>query len=304
MTKNMLTRLPIICAVLALASCSRHGPLAETPLAQTPSSTAVAAPDGMRLVFDEEFNSGSLDWSRWNVEGPTFWVNNEQQAYIDSSKTIAFGTPDGADGGALILRPQYEPGYTTPSGRKADFVSGRINTSGKFALTYGKITARIRMPADAGVWPAFWMLGYGQWPDCGELDIMEYVGEPKWTSAAMHGPGYFGDTPLVKRQTFPEGVDVTQWHEYSLERTPDTVIFSVDGREFYRVTKAMVEKYGPWRFDRPEYVILNFAVGGVYPHKVNGIEKPYFGLPQSTVDRIKAGKIAMEVDWVRAWERN
>ena len=304
MTKNMLTRLPIICAVLALASCSRHGPYAETPLAQTRSSTAVASPDGMRLVFDEEFNSGSLDRSRWNVEGPTFWVNNEQQAYIDSSKTIAFGTPDGADGGALILRPQYEPGYTTPSGRKADFVSGRINTSGKFALTYGKITARIRMPADAGVWPAFWMLGYGQWPDCGELDIMEYVGEPKWTSAAMHGPGYFGDTPLVKRQTFPEGVDVTQWHEYSLERTPDTVIFSVDGREFYRVTKAMVEKYGPWRFDRPEYVILNFAVGGVYPHKVNGIEKPYFGLPQSTVDRIKAGKIAMEVDWVRAWERN
>ena len=298
-----LKTIPILCAVMALVSCSGTATPQEETRAKSTNSTAISTPAGMRLVFDEEFNSGSLDRARWNVEGPTFWVNNEQQAYIDSPDVISFAKPEGAEGGALVIRPRYRPGYTTPSGRKADFVSGRINTSGKFTLTYGTITARIRMPAAAGVWPAFWMLGYGKWPDCGELDIMEYVGDAQWTSAAMHGPGYFGDTPLVKRQTFPNGVDVTQWHEYSLERTPDAVIFSVDGREFYGVTKAMVEKYGPWRFDRPEYVILNFAVGGVYPQKVNGFDKPYFGLPQSTVDRIKAGKIAMEVDWVRAWER-
>ena len=290
-----------LCASLWLLGSCAGGP-AMRDSARAPAA-AQSAPSGMRLVFDEEFNSGTLDRSRWNVEGSKFWVNNEQQAYVDLPQVITFGTPAGAEGGALILRPNYRPGFVTQTGRKADFVSGRINTSGKFALTYGKITARIRMPDAVGVWPAFWMLGDGRWPDCGELDIMEYVGNPKWTSAAMHGPGYFGDTPLVKRQTFPDGIDVTTWHEYSLERTPDAVIFSVDGHAFYRVTKGMVEKYGPWRFDRPEYVILNFALGGAYPAKVNGIEAPYHGLPQDTVDRIKAGTIAMEVDWVRAWSR-
>lgn len=287
-----------------LASCTM--PLPKETRAGPAHATAVrsdglSAPNRMRLIFDEEFDGDTLDRKRWNAVGPTFWVNNEQQTYIDSPETITFGRPEGARGGALIIRPRYRPGFTTPTGRKADFVSGRIDTRGKFTLTYGRITARIRMPAAAGVWPAFWLLGYGKWPDGGEIDVMEYVGAPGWTSAAIHGPGYSGDTPLVKRQIFPAGTDVTQWHEYSVERTPKGITFSVDGRVFYQVSKAMVGKYGPWRFDRPEYVILNLALGGVYPQKVNGVDQPYFGLPESTVERVKSGGIAMEVDWVRAW---
>ncbi len=299
-----MRRLKISCAAIAalsLAACgggSASGSNAPTASAPAPSPAPVAP---QKLVFAEEFDSGSLDRSRWNVEGPGFRVNNEQQRYIDSPETISFATPQGSEGGALVLRPQWRPGFTAPDGAKADFVSGRINTSGKFAITYGKISARIRMPAGSGLWPAFWLLGYGQWPDSGETDIMEYVGEKGWTSAAMHGPGYSGDTPLVKRQDFPAGQNVTGWHVYSVVRTPDAVAFWVDDREFYRVAKGDVERYGPWRFDRPQYVILNFALGGIYPHGVNRVESPYFGLPQASVDLIKSGQPAMEVDWVRAW---
>lgn len=49
------------------------------------------------------------------------------------------------------------------------------------------------LPAGAGLWPAFWLLGYDKWPESGEIDVMEYVGEPDWVSAAVHGPGYFGE---------------------------------------------------------------------------------------------------------------
>lgn len=255
----------------------------------------------MSLVFAEEFDKGTLDRSRWNVEGPGFLVNNEQQRYIDSPDTIAFARPDGAEGGALLLRPQWRPGFAAPNGVTADFVSGRIDTANKFSMTYGKAAARIRMPAGSGFWPAFWMLGYGQWPDTGETDVMEYVGEKGWIASAMHGPGYSGNTPLAKRFDFPAGEDVTGWHVYSVVRTPDYVAFAVDDREFYRVTKAEVERYGAWRFDRPQYLILNFAVGGVYPHGINRVESPYFGIPQATVDLIKTGRPAMEVDWVRVW---
>jgi len=60
----------------------------------------------------------------------------------------------------------------------------------------------------------------------------------------------------------------------------------------------MVEHYGRWAFDNPKFLRLNFALGGGYPHGVNKIEKPYFGISQSTVDKIKAGNAKVLVDWV------
>lgn len=270
------------------------------PPSPPPPPPSPPIPSGT-LLFADEFNAGSLDRTKWNVEGPAFWVNEELQAYVDESTTIGFGTPSGADGGALVLKPVYRPNYVTPTGRTTNFVSGRINTANKYDVTYGRISARIRMPDAAGVWPAFWMLGYGNWPDSGEIDIMEYVGVASWTSSALHGPGYSGNTPLNKRQDFPAGTNVADWHEYTVERSADSVTFFVDDRQIYRVMKSDVERFGAWRFDRPQYLILNFALGGVYPQGINAITTPYFGMPQSTADAVARGEIAMEVDWVRVW---
>jgi beta-glucosidase len=255
-----------------------------------------------RLVFADEFNSGSLDRRKWNVVGPDFWVNNEQQAYVDSPDTIRFlpaGALPGAEDGALVLQPRFSKGFVTPSGRATDFVSGRIDTRGKFEFTHGRAAARIRMPDAVGVWPAFWLLGNGKWPESGEIDIMEYVGEKDWVGVALHGPGYSGETPLVNKYFFEDGVDVADWNEYAVEWTSQETLFKVNGRTIYRVTRPMVEHYGAWVFDTPKYVILNFALGGAYPFKTNGIKTPYSGLPAETVERVKAGEVTMEVDWVR-----
>ena len=282
---------------LMLPSCQQ----AETA---PPTDTAQEAPADGKLLFADEFNSGALDRDKWIVIGPDFWVNNEQQTYIDSPDTVRFlpeGEVEGADGGVLLLQPNYRKDVPTPDGRKSDFVSGRIETRGKFDFTYGRATARIKMPDAVGVWPAFWLLGNGGWPNTGEIDIMEYVGEADWTGVALHGEGYSGETPLVNKYFFPPETDVTQWHEYSAEWTPDEILFKVDGRLTYRATRKMAEHYGKWSFDNPKHVILNFALGGAYPFKTNGIEEPYNGLPASTVERIKQGNIAMYVDWVRVY---
>lgn len=250
-------------------------------------------------VFFDDFNTGELDRSVWNVRGPDLWVNREEQVYIDSSWTVAVneGTDD-ADG-VLSLTARYAPGWEAPRDRVEDFVSGRINTRDRFDFQYGRAEARIRLPDTRGMWPAFWMLGYGRWPGSGEIDIMEYVGEKDWTAVAVHGPGYSGDAAPVDNFYFPEGEDATDWHVYAVDWTADAMHFYIDEHLVYRIGRPLVTFFGEWRFDNPKYLILNTAVGGMYPYKINGIEEPYLGLPQATADLIKESGLAMEVDWVR-----
>jgi len=254
------------------------------------------------VIFFDDFSSKKLDRSKWNVEITGHTVNDEQQAYIDSSETI-YNIQDYPDtsGGALVIHPRYQHGYTTQDGRSFDFVSGRINTRNKAEFTFGCVSARILLTSGTGLWPAFWALGTsGDWPNCGEIDVMENVGEPDWASAAVHGPGYSGETPLVnKKFLFPDNF-TTNWHIYSLECSEaNGLIFRIDGKLIYRVTRPMVEFYGPWVFSAPKFLILNFALGGTYPFKTNGVRSPYYGIPKKTVQSIQNNDAKMLVDWVK-----
>jgi beta-glucanase (GH16 family) len=256
--------------------------------------------------FADDFSEAKLDRSRWNVEVTGRTVNNEQQAYVDSTETlyIVHDGPlaQGAENdGVLVIHPRWRESYSSEStrGRKYDFISGRIDTRSKVEFTHGTAAARIKMIAGDGLWPAFWLLGNGAWPATGEIDIMEYVGDKSWVSQAVHGPGYSGNTPLVNRFSFPKDWSATDWHVYSVDWSDSEMVFKVDSKEVYRATKAMVEKHGKWVFDTPKFVILNFALGGGYPEGVNHVRKPYRGIPESTVDLIKKDEAVFMVDWVR-----
>ena len=252
-------------------------------------------------VFFDDFNQRSLDRSKWNVEVTGHTNNDEQQAYIDSSSTVYIEkgkAAKGAKNGALLIRPVYKPGYTSKEGNKYDFLSGRLNTEKKLEFTYGTASVRMKMTGGAGLWPAFWLLGEGSWPDCGEIDIMETVGDSSWISNALHGPGYFGNTPLAFRAFFKNGKNVNQWHIYSVDWSADRIIFKVDSIITYTVTRAMAEHYGRWAFDNPKFIILNFALGGGYPAAVNKIKTPYYGLSQASVNKVKKGTAKIWVDWV------
>ncbi|WP_373059580.1 family 16 glycosylhydrolase [Zunongwangia sp. H14] len=252
-------------------------------------------------IFFEDFSNVELDRTSWNVVGADFHVNNEQQVYIDSSATIYLEKEEeamGAKNGALVLKALYAPNFGAINGKNFDFISGRINTRDKVMFTYGTAAARMKLPAGSGFWPAFWALGGGNWPATGEIDIMEYVGETDWIGVALHGPGYSGETPLVNKYYFSEGEDVTGWHVYSVDWDSQGLSFKVDNRLVYRVTREMVEHYGNWAFDNPKYLILNLALGGAYPEKTNGVEEPYPGIPEATVQLIKDGKAKVLIDWV------
>ena len=282
---DALVRIPVILLLALVPLTLRQAP--------PPASPAT--------LFFDDFSGPVLDPSRWNVVVTGRTVNNEQQAYIDSPDVFTFLPPDaeGASNGALVIRPRWREEFTTPQGRRFDFVSGRADTRSKVEFVHGTASARIKLTVGAGLWPAFWLLGTGQWPATGEIDIMEHVGEPDWTNVAIHGPGYSGNTPLVSRPKADPSHGVESWHVYGVDWTSQAMVFTIDGREVYRGTREMVERYGAWAFDNPKYLILNFALGGTFPRSVNHVDGPYLGLSPAAIDLIKQGKARFVVDWVR-----
>ena len=63
------------------------------------------------ILFFDDFSTGELDRTKWNVVTTGRVYNRELQAYVDSRRTISFATPEeieGSDTGALVL--QVKPG--------------------------------------------------------------------------------------------------------------------------------------------------------------------------------------------------
>jgi len=292
MKANHLKLVAIMVAVITIAAIS--------PVQKKKKKKVIHAIPS--VVFFDDFSGKSIDRTKWNVMTSHEVTNNEQQTYIDSSSTvyIAHGAEaDGAKNGALVLKSVYNPGYITKEGKKFDFLSGRVDSRTKVEFTYGSISARMKLPAGSGLWPAFWALGNDRWPDCGEIDIMENIGETDWLSAAVHGPGYFGETPIVNKVYLKKGKEANQWHIYTVDWDANSMTFKVDNEMYYRVTRPMIENYGKWAFDNPKFLIINLALGGAFPVKVNGVKTPYTGLPQTTVEAIKKGKGKVLIDWVK-----
>jgi len=284
-------RATLLTLAALMCGCSRNSAIAS----DASETTAGRA----ETVFVDEFNGTVLDRAKWIVyTGPVY--NSELQAYVDDTTNvfIARGAEAaGASDGVLVLRARHHPGGVAGAPSRA-FTSGRLH--GRVQFQFGTAAARMKLPPGSGLWPAFWLLGAGEWPANGEIDVMENVGDSSWVSVALHGPGYSGNTPLTRRITLPASLDVTAWHEYAVTWTADSIVFRVDGNVSYRVARADVAKYGPASaLDRPKYVVLNLAIGGEYPAAVNGVREPYLGLPESTLPRIQRGEAKVLVDWVR-----
>ncbi len=232
------------------------------------------------LVWQDEFNQdGAPNASNWGYNtgtGDNGWGNNESQYYtnrLDNAKV---------ENGVLKITAQKE------AYQGSQYTSARLLTAGKFDFTYGRIDVRAKLPAGGGVWPAIWMLGSNissvGWPACGEIDIMEYVGNnPGKISSAIHTTSSSGATVNYKAVSITN--ETTEFHLYSMVWTAESLTFMLDDVAFYTYNPT-TKNDQTWPFYNKQFIILNIAMGGTLGGTIN---------PNFT-------SATMEIDYVRVYQ--
>lgn len=252
----------VLVTALVVSACGSDDSQGEGPTTtiRTPDPIPVEPPEGMELVWSDEFDGDTIDRSNWTFDiGGWGWGNGEAQYYTDRPENARI------QNGLLVIELREEP-YDG-----SFYTSARLKTQGLQEFQYGRMEARIKVPGGSGTWPAFWMLGADfdnesddpskQWPNVGEIDIMEYVGrEPDLVIGTIHGPGYSGAGGRSKwnRQEFDIADD---FHTFAIDWDAEGIRWFFDDEMYFEIGP---EDLGDreWVFDQPFFFILNLALGG------------------------------------------
>jgi hypothetical protein len=225
------------------------------------------------LVFEDNFDTaGAPNPAIWTYDlgnGVNGWGNNEVQNYTNNSENVM--VEDG-----LLKITALRDG--------SNFTSARIKSEGLYEFTYGRVEVRAKLPEGGGTWPAIWMLGADYqtniWPACGEIDIMEHVGNnPNTVLGTLHYPGVSPGAGNSASTFVPNAT--TEFHNYIVEWRPDGIFFLVDDTVYHSfVNNASTP------FNSDFFFILNIAMGG----SLGGDIDPAF----------TSG--TMEIDYVRLYQ--
>ncbi|MEU6549518.1 family 16 glycosylhydrolase [Streptomyces sp. NPDC046915] len=252
-----------------LAASAAVGPARAD--ASDAGTSRAGAPVAAAVAFSDSFDGpagAAVDSSKWQTETGDNVNNHERQYYTSGTRNAAL---DGQGHLVITARRENPAGYQCWYG-SCQFTSAGLNTSGKFNAQYGHVEARMKIPRGQGMWPAFWMLGTPvDWPDSGEIDVMENVGfEPSTVHGTIHGPGYSGSGGIGAAYSLPGGQAFADaFHTFAVDWAPDSITWSVDGNVYQRRTPADLGGR-TWVFNKPFFLILNLAVGGYWPGDPDG----------------------------------
>ena len=254
------------------------------------STTTTPELEGYNLLWSDEFDGPELNMEKWNYEKhEPGWTNAELQEYTDSTDNMYI------EDGNLVIRAIK----TKDDAGNDYYTSGKVTGQNKTDFLYGKGVIRAKVPSGQGLWPAIWMMPtdesyYGQWPKCGEIDIMEVLGNQ---TEIAYGTIHYGE-PHAEQQgiyTLENGTFADDFHEYSVEWEPGEMRFYIDGNLYHTVNQwfsavdGQDEKPYPAPFDQTFFVQLNLAVGGTWP-----------GNPDETTDFENA---KFYIDYVRVYQK-
>lgn len=268
--------------MLSLAGCGEKQ-------ANQVADADVPSLDGYTLLWHDEFNGNKLDTKIWSYDPhEPGWTNNELQEYTESTKNVY------VKDGSLVLKAIKEDRNGSDY-----YTSGKIKSQNKKDFMYGKVVARAKVPEGKGLWPAIWMMPtdesfYGQWPKCGEIDIMEVLGNQ---TEIAYGTVHYGE-PHAEQQgiyTLTSGTFASDYHEYSVEWEPGEMRWYIDDtlyltvNDWFTAVAGEDEKPYPAPFNQNFFVQLNLAVGGDWP-----------GNPDSSTNFDNA---EFDIDYVRVYQK-
>ncbi len=237
---------------------------------------------GYTLSFQEEFNSTTLDNTKWNHLLPWKGVSNagngELQAYKAVNATVRSGYLN------IVVKKENYQGYK--------YTSDMLNTYDKFSQQYGLFEIEYQLPSNIGngkgYWPAFWLLsgGNGSYPWPPEIDVMEGSGaHPTQIAQTVHyssnGVTRNSNTlATAPYDTSKKSVRVT------LDWQPTYLKWYVNGVLTKTVTDpAMIPQ-------APMYLLVNVAVGNKY--------WAWVGNPDSGTKFPGT----LKVNYIRVWQKN
>ncbi|MDP8243520.1 MAG: glycoside hydrolase family 16 protein [Candidatus Hinthialibacter antarcticus] len=257
---------------------------------------AQEAPEGYQLVWSDEFNQdGAPNPENWIYERG-FVRNDELQWYQQDNVRC--------EDGLLVIEGRRErksnPRYDENSRdwRRnrpyAEYTSACVLTRGKHDWQYGRFEVRARFETEPGLWPAIWMLGVsGEWPACGEIDIMEYyrgmvLANACWASGRRWQAIWDDSKTPMEKFNDPEWA--SKFHVWRMDWDEERIDIYLDDKLLNTIdlTKTVNQdsaKKNP--FHQPHYLLLNLAVGGT-----NG------GDPSETTFPTR-----YEVDYVRVYQK-
>ena len=270
-------------------SCDKEETIKEINEETIIEETLPTVYEGWTLQWNDEFNEEQINTNNWNYELgdgtdyglPIGWGNNEKQIYTANNENLSIINDGGVSALAITALEDNSGGYT----------SAKLTTQNLFSINFGRIEVRAKMPKGQGLLPAIWMLGDNKdqidWPGCGEIDIVEVVGnEPSKFYSTIHFTNDENNYGEKQRSHYLSTGDFSDsYHIFTLDWTPESLTFSLDGQQ----RSSILIEEDMKEFLRSSYLILNVAVGGNWP-----------GEPDKTTTFPQT----MYTDYIRVYSKN
>lgn len=247
----------VICvAAISLSACGKKDyQVEETSKKVVPDFNKTYTFDS-KASWVQEFNSnGKPDASQWGYDvGGGGWGNNELEYYTNGSNVTM-------SGGNLVITARKQ----SMGGMK--YTSARLFSKGNGNFLYGRFVVAAKVPAGLGTWPAIWFLPtdklYGDWPNSGEIDLMEHVGyDPINFYFTVHTSVYNHTLGTQKGSNMSFTNATTEYHVFRLDWTPTSITGYIDDQQIYTFINDGKNDSKSWPFDQKFHLMLNLAIGG------------------------------------------
>ncbi|WP_409295893.1 family 16 glycosylhydrolase [Peribacillus sp. SCS-26] len=207
----------------------------------------VMAPHGWKMIWNDEFNGDALDLDKWIPEDWKADKNKELQYYLPHNVSVQDGALN------IVSRRESYKGRA--------YTSGAVHTKGTFSFQYGRVEMRAKLPGGQGIFPAFWMMPDKRDAWLPEIDIVEMLGQkPHEIWMVFHREER--DGKITRAASYKENDFTKDFHTYSLEWTPEELVWAIDGIERFRIKGDIPRE--------KMYLYANTAVGGNWPGKPDG----------------------------------